>query len=623
MISGRPGVYWRAALLFLAVVLSAALGQWRFTTWADAHLHDTITRWLPEQPPSSQLLFIDIDERSIAELGPWPWPRPVIAQLMQNLRQRGVRLQIWDLFLSMPASGDERLNAQLQNPAKDIVLGQVLVTDPQIHEPPHEGRLLSGSAGLQVCADNLPIAGYLGVSPSLHPPWVGHITATPDADGRLRRVPAVLCAPEALHYPQLVLAAAEALEPEASWQLRAGSYPFGPAHWLERASLRFPLDEHGLLTIPYRRPHNAWPAVSAVRLFDASAKLPLLRGKIVIIGATALGLGDTVSTPYHPTAPGASVHAELLDAALSGGWTVPPRANEVAAAVVAMLSLFGIWWPLARWGQRHAFSLLVMAAGLGVPLLLGVGARQFGLLLPVAAPTLALAACFIGLIVLRAETQRRQSRRLADHLESFLPRDLAREIARQNPSGESLGHPLDGTLLGLQVVGLERWTGAVEPLRGLALVHAVSTLAHRIASQHGAALEHVQGETFLLVWPRADAGAVKAAMTVARDIFKELTPILQHNEKQTYPLGARIAIESGAFLQGIAGARVSRRPLLLGPTVATVLAMLALSDELASPVLLGPRAAHIQSDVPTRSLGQFLLPDQAQAKSLYRIELEA
>jgi class 3 adenylate cyclase len=225
----------------------------------------------------------------------------------------------------------------------------------------------------------------------------------------------------------------------------------------------------------------------------------------------------------------------------------------------------------------------------------------------------------VGLLLLQASAERREARRLADHLASFLPRGLAQDIATQTPSGDSLGKPCQGVLLALRVAGLERWTSSVDSLQALAMVHAVSTVAERSAQRHGGALEHLQGETLLMAWSHADANGVHAAIATAIDLGRELDHLLRRNETERYPLGVRAAIESGAFLLGVAGSRTSRRPVLLGPTADAVLAMLALSDELASPLLVGDQAASAQPGDTLQPLGCFLLPDHPRPKQLYRV----
>ena len=72
---------------------------------------------------------------------------------------------------------------------------------------------------------------------------------------------------------------------------------------------------------------------------------------------------------------------------------------------------------------------------------------------------------------------------------------------------------------------------------------------------------------------------------------------------------------------GVAGSRTSRRPVLLGPAADAVLAMLALCDELASPLLVGDQAASAQPGDTLYPLGRFLLPDHPKPKQLYRVRV--
>ncbi len=645
-----------ALLLLLPVLLLVAwAAASAFTRLLDARLHDQITRALPAAAAPTGVVLVDIDEASLAQLGPWPWPRPVLAQLAQRLRERGARLQIWDLFLPEPAPGDETLNAVLA--AGDIVIGQVLILDPQVQAPPRQGLLRPSAGAPDLCAPGQELTGYFGVTDSLPGARVGHITATPDLDGGLRRLPAIICQGTG-RFPQLTLAAAELLQPQAPWQLQPGGPVLGPAQWLVRGPLRFALDGEHQLPVPYRLPHTQWPALSALQVLEGSrgpapaASRPSLQGQVVVLGATALGLADTVSTPFHANAPGVSVHAELMAAALDGQWTVAPARPAVYTTllVAALGALLAVALPLL---QRQG---VLAAAGLLAALLpagLALAARPHGAQLPIAAPTFGVLLFAFALGALQVEAARRQARTLVRHLESFLPPNLAREIARQNPSSESLGRPETGVVLALRVVGLERWSAAADSLKALGLVHAISSLAEKHARQHGGTLQHLQGDTLLLAWPVPEAGqggrgehtatlhlahpsnptnptnpvsssalqhAVQQAVLAARGLFVELGALLGTTETQRYPLGLRAALDTGPYLLAVAGSSASRRSLMLGPAVDVALALLPLCDELASPLLLGQRAAAAQPRVPLHPMGSFLLPDSGQPQTVCRVE---
>lgn len=65
---------------------------------SDGQIHDLLSSWQPVHEAPAGITVIDIDERSLQEVGPWPWSREVIAELAHNLRQKGARLQVWDMF---------------------------------------------------------------------------------------------------------------------------------------------------------------------------------------------------------------------------------------------------------------------------------------------------------------------------------------------------------------------------------------------------------------------------------------------------------------------------------------------------------------------------------------------
>jgi adenylate cyclase len=579
----------------------------------------------------------------------------VLAELATKIRQRGGKIQVWDLFLSEKVAGDDALE-QVLKAGKDIVLGQVLVLDDGVLAPPRVGRLVASPEPAPLCA-TIPsnntstttgtntsktlgkISGHLGVSEGLPSARVGHLSATPSPDGNLRRLPAFLC-DGAQSFPQLTLAAAQLLEPNAPWRLTpvpALEQTFGPAAWLRRGALSYPLDADGYIALPHRRPHSQWTAVSALKILDGTdlhSGAPIsLKGKVVVLGATAVGLGDTVSTPFHPNAPGVSVHAELLAAAADGGWTTP-AARPLPWVVALTLALSALMlWAWQSW-RKVAWLLLAAACLLCAPLALAVLARFHGLELPVFAPTAAAAGFGVLLLVLQVWDEKRKARMLTKHLESFLPAALAQEIASNLPSNESLGRPAEGPVLVLRIVGLERWSARVDSLQALALVHACTSLCEKHARAQGGTLAHVKGDTLIMAWQGAAnedknnknklvGGPVERSLLAAKGLVEELTPLLHRNEFEACPLSINAALESGPYLLAVAGSSTRRRALILGPAVDTATAMLGLSEELASVLLLGPVAHEARPQVAgmqLHTMGQFLLPDASRPVSLSRIE---
>jgi adenylate cyclase len=628
-----------APLILAAAALAVAfLGAWNVAGSFDAQIHDRFTRLLAEPGRKSAVVIVDIDESSLAQIGPWPWPRSVMGELIHRLRERGALLQVWDVHFAEPAAGDEVFSAALAAPQlagkqPDVVLGQVLVLDPKVQSAPLQGALRPSSSSPAICADlTHGISGHLGVAESLSAATaIGHLTATPDADGGLRRLPAVVCRGDD-RFPQLALAAVERLAPTDPWLVTPGNPFIGPDRWLTRGSWRFAVDGQGFLPIPYRHDHAQWPAVTALQVLEGRDGGVDLRGRVVLVGATALGLADTVSTPFHANAPGVSVHAELLAAAGAGSWVVQPPHRLAAVMGIFLLGAALMWFVMPVLGRPPVMLPLGFLVAL-VPVGLAFLARLGHVQLPITVPATGLVLFALALAALQIDRERRQSRLLAAHLESVLPRELAMEIARQRPNGETLGRPGTGVLMAVRVVGLERWSAAVDSLHALALVHGISMLVERHSAQQGGRLEQLQGETLLSIWRLDDSAAVpglqseeqrqaavESALRAARSLLAELRDLLRKSEGERHPLGLSIALEVGPYLLAVAGSPTARRPLLLGAAVDSALGLLPLCEELASPLLLGQTAAAAKPRVTLLAMGSFLLPDGASPQVVHRVE---
>ncbi len=609
-------------------LLAALLAAWSVNLGSVQNLEhvvqDGITRLTPAAPLPQDITIIDIDESSLAQLGPWPWSRSVVASLMQAIRQQGARAQIWDMVLPESQASDAALQAQLRpvDPsASTVVLGQILVMDPSVQNLPETGRLWADNATGLPCSQHSPVVGFIGNAASLQPGYVGHISATPGLDGILRQLPAVICH-QGKAYPQLVLSALAALYPDSPWQYNTQHSIWTGVHTLQRGPATLQLSPTGQLHVPYAQPHTTWSAISAYQLLDGSLPLNSLRQQTVLVGSTALGLADTISTPYHSTAPGISVHAELLAAAHSGRWYLPWLAAPWLALIITLCT--GWLWRTdarsSRWSSLGSLSwvpfvwpwlFIVSLAWLG---------RYLGHPLPVVAPVLAMLFLMAAHMLLRLEEQRQDTQRMVQHLQSFLPRELADQVAHQHPNSDSLGKPCQGTLMAVQIGGLSRWSAQVDSLQALGLMHGITSAVEAASAEFGGRLEHLEGQTLWVSWSAERQG--DDAIAAAHAISTRLAAVLERNEIERNLLSVRCAIETGAYLHGIVGVAGSRHTVLLGPVTERLHGMLSLIDELACPILVGSSAAaglapgHHPYQLHT--IGQFLLPDTRHSITLSR-----
>ena len=301
-----------------------------------------------------------VDDASVAERGQWPWPRDMVAELIDRLHDMGATATAFDVLFAEPdrvqGKSDERLAASLARAPN--VLGHGLLFDtvaapPGCYLPPV--KLVERQRG-----DASPHAGFFEARGAVCPlpalataaGATGFINAAPDTDGRLRRVPLLVRHGDDV-YQSLPLAAVRRVTGNGALVLNArgdGSLT------LTVAGRPVTLDVAGRMLV--RHEPAARPAmIPASDVLDGRVDPAHIRGRIVFIGATALGLRDVVSTPTEQGLPGVVLHAAVADTLLGGpGFERPELAPliEVASAFGLALSVSLMAW---RFGMIAAASL--------------------------------------------------------------------------------------------------------------------------------------------------------------------------------------------------------------------------------------------------------------------------
>lgn len=296
----------------------------------DEWLRDRFVNAQAVDTPETRFVLIDIDESSLSEIGPWPWPRARIANMIEHLigtyEVQGIAL---DLFFAEPAdtAGDQRL-AMLAKHAP-LVLAQVF---DYAHTPLKIGRL---SGGLTTPSDlllsTIPHAsGFIGNHAGFaEATTVGNIGFIPDRDGILRHLPPFTLY-EGRVYPSLSNALFECCATVAK-RKNFSNAALGESH----------RNREGFIRIPYDRALSSYTVISASDVLKSTAPSDFLKGKLVLVGSSSLSLSDRVATPLSPSTSGFLVHASVLSALLD--------AQENRAPIA---------WP----GQWLAFFFSVMVA---------------------------------------------------------------------------------------------------------------------------------------------------------------------------------------------------------------------------------------------------------------------
>ena len=408
-------------LMTLAVALLAGIAAPLFSAF-DLKFYDAMLRAAGTRSTSGRVAIVAIDERSISEVGQWPWPRDVVGHLVERLRESGAAVIALDLLLAEPDRFDARgapgsiggNDAALANAFDGgrVVLGYAMTFGL---EPRHPSPCVLHALDITVIqrgerdsaeeqlfdADavtcSLPaLTRAAGAS--------GFLNAGPDRDGLLRRIPLVMAFKGDI-YPSLALASVRLATSSRSLSL---SPLVGERSRLTLDDRPVPLDERGTLLLRFRGKRGTFPHVSAADVINGRVDTAALRGRIVFVGATALGAGDVVSTPFDTMLPGIEVHATAADTLLQGDFLTTPqytRAHELIGTVLYGMTAATL---IAVAGFRYGSVLSVVLLGvLWWTTLLGM--TRGGVFLSPMFPMLSVVSTLAGLTVSKVRHERRRA----------------------------------------------------------------------------------------------------------------------------------------------------------------------------------------------------------------------
>ena len=287
---------------------------------------DLVWQLIQTNQPERRVIVVDVDDESLSQVGPWPWTRPVLAELVQKLDAAGVGLKLFDITFPDPRENTSDFSRALSEggPSSPSVLGQVFALRNesvlQVGEP-------VGALPGQGCLDAaMPAQGVIANVRQLHP-LAGHISPVIDANGSIRKVPAVVCY-AGRNYPALSVAGLTALADQPP-RLERGQGLWAPAwqlHLDALPGLPVALDNNGLMRVPFGQSRASFVSISASDVLQDKAPASLLKGAVVLVGASAFGLSDVVSTALGATVSGTEVHAQLRAVMLDGRTPYTPAA---------------------------------------------------------------------------------------------------------------------------------------------------------------------------------------------------------------------------------------------------------------------------------------------------------
>ena len=417
----------------------------------ERRLHDAAMRHA-DRTPSERVAVIAIDDRSIANIGHWPWPRDVHAELIDRLHAAGAKTIAHTALFFEPQTArglaDLRaLREQIEDgrlpdlgpQARETLVGQLIAAEQRLDTDTRLAQSMAWAGNVIVPSvfelgeplgpPDRPLPGFAQrLAPALDGGWglpaaqsqqplaaigeaaaaVAHLNQLPDPDGAVRRE-ALLLQFDGHAVPSMALAVAAHSLNLGTRQLQAQ-----PGQGLQLGGLRLATDGQAIVRPHFYSGSGGRPAFTEDAFYDVlSGQIPAAKyaGKIVVIGATAAGVGTAFNTPLPQTLAPAQLVAHSTSALLQNHFVTQAAWSGLAVVGLCALVLGHLLWllPRLRAGQGAWVSGLLFLALLGLDYGLLVGPALW---LPTVLPAALLLAGHLALVTQRfgiTEAGQRQS----------------------------------------------------------------------------------------------------------------------------------------------------------------------------------------------------------------------
>lgn len=627
----------------------------------DVRLRATMPKTLDER-----IVIVDIDEKSLAEVGRFPWGRNKLGRLVDTLfSQQHIALLGFDIVFAEPddSSGLSRLDELARNEFKDqagfserlkqlqpeldydalfaklletrpIVLGYYFSNDgdgrtagtlpaPVLSKSDLKGRDLEAFAWTGF-GSNIDILAKAA-------PLAGHFNTTPDLDGVVRSLP-LLAEYKGQYYESLAL---------AMFRRLAGSPKVVPSfsdeQWLSRkyqgldrillkegkSSLSIPVDRHIATLVPYRGPGGvtggSFRYVSAADVLAGRLPADTLKDKIILLGTTAPGLLDLRVTPVGQVYPGVEAHANLISGWLDDKVTLKPDyaiGYDVFVLTIAGL-LLAVGLPLLSAPRAVLLSVGVLATVAGINTWLYLG---FGLVMPLAAALVMTLTAFALNMSYGYFVESRSKRELAHLFGTYVPPELVDEMVKDPDSYSMKATSRELTVMFCDMRGFTKMSEHMEPTQLQELLTGVFSNLTSIIRANRGTIDKYMGDCVMAFWgapvetPEHAYLAVKSAMEMAsavRDINAD------HRTRGLPEIGIGIGLNTGTMCVGDMGSNIRRAYTVIGDAVNLGSRLEGLSKTYGVDIVVSETTRKQANDFAWQELDRVRVKGKEQAVAIF------
>jgi adenylate cyclase len=653
-----------------SIVLVWILLLWRptFVEFIELKLYDLKFRFRGTRPPSQEVVILAIDDDSVKKVGRWPWSREDIARLLKAVKEAGPRVIALDIifaekqetealksvtnlrqeFVRKGVASPEILNLLAQEERRvdvDRKLAQVIKEgSPTILGFFFRGvggtaggvqpERLMGSTFVQAASYNLvrcldtepskvPLMGAAGVELNL-PEFIqasaggGYFNMVPDADGGVRWFPLTIIYGSDFFAPMSLVAMDHFLggPPLAITLSQLG------VQEIRLGRQTIPVDRHGRALINYLGPTGMIPTYSAAALLGGQLPARVLKDKIVLVGATAVGIYDLRVTPFSGIFPGVEIQASVIDNMLKGNFIRSPRLGLPMMLFILLVLGISLGLLLPRLSAAWAFivTLTLIEIYTAVNYLLF---SRLNLQLELFYPLTIVIVIYLGISMHRFLAEERERVRIRKAFESYVAPTVVQEMLKHPEQLRLGGERREITVLFTDIRGFTTMSENLDPESLVRLLHDFLNPMSNIIINHGGTIDKYMGDAIMaefgapLVQPDHARLACRAALEMAVTL-KNLND--QWQEQGRLPLKIGVGVNSGPVAVGNMGSERLFDYTAIGDNVNLASRLEGLNKYYGTSILISQSTAELLGDsFILREVDRVRVKGKAQAASIFEM----
>ncbi len=628
-------------LIFLAN--SAVFIKLPFIPFLENYANDARIKVGAQKGKDPRIVIVDIDEKSLAAEGRWPWSRDKMGRMLDLLFDHyKISLVGFDVVFAEPdnSSGvkileqlaegelsavpeykakldqlkdnldfdnlfarsmDGRpvvlgyyfnISAEEKNILKIGVLPEPVLTEADFAQSPLLRKAVGYSANLELLQSHAKAAG--------------HFNPNIDVDGIVRRVP-LLYEFEGKYYESLALAMVrqimnvDKIIPVLRGDV-AGNY--ASLEWLRVGRIPVPVDDYAQAIVPYRGRQGSFPYVSATDVLNKSADKQVLDNAYVLVGTSSPGLFDLRSTPVQEEYAGVEIHANLIAGILDKKIKQMPKHVQAIEflhlLIVGLIITFLLPLLTPIWSMLVTTVLILASVGFNYLVW-----EQLNIVLPIAAVITMMLILFFLNMSYGFFFERRIKGQITELFGQYVPPELVDEMSDDPASYTREAEEREMTVLFSDVRGFTTLSEGLSPKELSSLMNEFLSELTGVIHQHRGTIDKYMGDAIMAFWgaPVKDPEHARHALQAGLAMIEKMYAMRDDFEDRGWPkLAIGVGINTGKMSVGNMGSKFRTAYTVIGDEVNLGSRLEGLTKQYGVNLIVGENTRNALSDYVYREL---------------------